>query len=126
VVYDVNAMAVRQSVTPNQQLGRVNSSFLLLSEGLHPAGALLAGVVATALGVQTALFIGATGMCFAVLWLISSPVPAMRDVGGEAVLPQDRRRLLSHVCPPLTPVLQIAGALYLGLKSRHCGSSTSA
>jgi predicted MFS family arabinose efflux permease len=79
VMYEINATSLRQAVTPDAQLGRVNASFLLLGEGLHPMSALVAGILAVVVGVQAALFIGAIGMCAAVLWLLASPVPSIRS-----------------------------------------------
>jgi predicted MFS family arabinose efflux permease len=78
VVYEIDATSLRQAVTPDQQLGRVNSAFLLLGEGLHPLSAIVAGILAVAIGVQWALLLGAIGMCAAVLWLLASPVPSIR------------------------------------------------
>lgn len=78
VVYEINATSLRQTVTQDEQLGRVNALFLLLSEGLHPISAVAAGLLAVAIGVQWALLTGAAGMCLAVLWLLASPVPGIR------------------------------------------------
>jgi predicted MFS family arabinose efflux permease len=80
VVYDISATSLRQSVTPDGQLGRVNAAFLLLSEGLHPLSAIVAGLLAVAIGVQWALLVGAVGMCAAVLWLLASPVPRITSI----------------------------------------------
>jgi hypothetical protein len=80
VVYDVSATSLRQAVTPDGQLGRVNAAFLLLSEGLHPLSAIVAGILAVAVGVQWALLAGAIGMCAAVLWLLISPVPRITSI----------------------------------------------
>jgi len=80
VIYDVNALSLRQAVTPDRQLGRVNAAFLLLGEGWLPVGAIAAGIIATAFGVQAAMFVAATGMAFAVVWLLLSPARSMRTV----------------------------------------------
>ena len=78
VVHDINALSLRQSLTPAHQLGRVNAGFLLLGNGLLPAGALLAGAIATAAGLRAAMLVGALGQLAAVLWLVWSPVPRIR------------------------------------------------
>ena len=83
VVYDINAMSLRQSVTPDAQLGRVNACFLLLGDGLHPLSAIAAGALALAIGVQTALLLGAIGMTLAVVWLLPSPVPWIKAREGS-------------------------------------------
>jgi predicted MFS family arabinose efflux permease len=79
VVYDINAMSLRQAITPDRILGRVNATIHLLSEGLRPIGALVAGFLALVVGVQAAFFVGAGGQFLAVVWLIFSPIPRIRD-----------------------------------------------
>ena len=83
MVYDINAMSLRQSVTPDAQLGRVNACFLLLGDGLHPLSAIAAGALALAIGVQTALLLGAIGMTLAVVWFLPSPVPGIKSREGS-------------------------------------------
>ncbi|MGH2353921.1 MAG: MFS transporter, partial [Chloroflexota bacterium] len=44
-LYDVNALSVRQSVTPDALLGRVNASMQVLEGGFAPLGALAGGLL---------------------------------------------------------------------------------
>jgi MFS family permease len=85
VVYEVNAMSLRQAITPGRLLGRVNATIHLLSDGMQPLGALVAGFLALAVGVQAALFIASAGMIADVLWLLFSPVPTIREQPQEAL-----------------------------------------
>lgn len=77
-VYEVNALSLRQSVTPDRELGRVNATFLMLGEGLLPVGAIAAGLLATLFDVRTALAIGSVGMALGFVWLWASPARSMR------------------------------------------------
>ena len=79
VVYEINALSLRQAVTPDRQLGRVNAAFLMLGEGWLPAGTIAAGLIATSFGVHTAIWVGAIGQALAVVWLLASPAPSMRS-----------------------------------------------
>jgi hypothetical protein len=79
VVHNVCALSLRQQLTPDQQLGRVNATFLLVNRSLRPLGALTAGLVASELGVREALFVGSAGIIAASAWLLLSPLPGLKD-----------------------------------------------
>ncbi|MEX1255104.1 MAG: MFS transporter [Dehalococcoidia bacterium] len=78
-IHNIHAMSMRQSITPDERLGRVNAFFLLASQGLRPIGALIAGVAAGFVGVKAGLLISAVGINLAGLWLILSPLPWLTD-----------------------------------------------
>lgn len=58
----INGIAYRQRVTPDDLQGRVNILARMVAISGQPVGAVLGGVVATALGVRTAMAIGAAGV----------------------------------------------------------------
>ncbi len=70
---------MRQRITPDDQLGRVNSAFLLARHGLRPIGTLVAGVVAEVLSIRAGLFISSAGISLAAIWLILSPLVKLDD-----------------------------------------------
>lgn len=74
VVYNINAVSVRQGATPARLQGRINASFRFLVQGIVPLGALAGGVLGERVGVRPTLLIGATGELAAVLVLLLSPV----------------------------------------------------
>jgi predicted MFS family arabinose efflux permease len=84
IIHNVNEISLRQSITPEPQLGRVNATMLLANSGLRPAGALAAGLVATALGLQETLLIAVAGINLAGLWLVFSP---LRQVKSATAIP---------------------------------------
>ncbi len=79
VVHNVHAMSLRQAITSDEQLGRVNAVFLLASQGLRPLGALVAGVAAGYIGLRAGLLVSSTGITLAGLWLWFSPLLRYRD-----------------------------------------------
>jgi len=73
-IYAVNEISLRQTLVPAQLLGRVNSCMHILSTGVTPLGALLAGLLSEIIGVRLTLLVGAGGICLASAWLICSPL----------------------------------------------------
>ena len=78
--YNINARSLRQAITPDRLLGRVNSSMHLLFHGVLPLGALAGGAIAQAMGVRQALLIGAIGVLISTMWLVFSPVRRLREL----------------------------------------------
>jgi MFS family permease len=81
----INALSLRQSITPDRLLGRVNASMELLAAGIGPLGALVGGLLGDLIGVQATLFIAVTGIASSGLWIALSPIrkldkfPNLRD-----------------------------------------------
>ncbi|CAL9609013.1 MFS transporter [Streptomyces sp. enrichment culture] len=84
VLYNVAATSYQQSITPTQLLGRVNASFLWICYGAIPLGALTGGLLASALGLRTALLICVLGTWSAALFVYCSPLRGMRDMPETA------------------------------------------
>ena len=85
-VYTISARSLRQAITPNHLLGRVNASMHLLFHGVLPLGALAGGAIAQAVGMRRALLIGAIGVLLSTMWLVFSPVrrlPELPHAVGE-------------------------------------------
>ena len=78
--HDIATMSLRQTIVPQRLLGRVSSAMHLLQAGALPLGAVVAGVLAEAVGVRATLFIAAAGMALGVVFLIASPIPGIRDL----------------------------------------------
>jgi MFS family permease len=91
VVYNVNQASFRQILCPDRLLGRVNATMRFLVWGTLPLGGLAGGVLGDWLGNRGGLWVAATGIALAPLWLLVSPLRGMRDhlpafTGGEAAL----------------------------------------
>jgi len=79
-VANVHAVSLRQSAVPEEQRGRVNAAYRLISWGAIPIGAALGGLVATQAGPFPAMAIGAAGVCLATIWVAWSGVPRLRTI----------------------------------------------
>lgn len=73
-VYSINEVSLRQQLVPDHLLGRVNAGMQMLSTGIMPLGALLAGLLSEVIGIRLTLLIGSAGMALAPAWLFFSPV----------------------------------------------------
>ena len=78
-IYFINDVSLRQAITPDRLLGRVNASTQLLVAGIGPLGAIIAGVLGETIGVRETLFIAAAGPLLSCLWLVFSPVRVLRE-----------------------------------------------
>jgi len=72
-VYEIAAMTLRQSATPEQLLGRMNASFQFLKWGAMLGGIALGGVLGGTIGARPALLVAAVGSSLAAFWLIRAP-----------------------------------------------------
>ena len=85
VVWNVITVSLRQRIVPDHLLGRVNAGYRLFAWGTQPIGALLGGLVAQFIGLQT-VFILAGVMSLALLFArLTLDEPALRraEEAGE-------------------------------------------
>lgn len=82
-IYAINAISLRQAITPSRLLGRVSASMELITAGVGPLGALLGGVLGDKIGVQDTLFVSITGMTFAGVWLLLSPIRHLLSIQDQ-------------------------------------------
>lgn len=73
----VNQLTLRQSVAPEEMLGRVNAAMQLMTRGVFPLSAVAGGILATAIGIRPTLAIAVAGIFAATLWLIVSPLRSL-------------------------------------------------
>jgi len=78
-VATVHIVSLRQAVTSAAVLGRVNAGCRFLAWGPLPLGGVAGGYLSDTLGPRTALLITGFGFLSALLWLVFSPVPRLRD-----------------------------------------------
>ena len=80
VVYNINQVSYRQAISPAAIQGRMNATMRFLVWGTIPIGAILGGLVATVVGVHSAIWIGAFGSCLPFLFVLLSPVRSLRTM----------------------------------------------
>ena len=89
VVYNINQLSFRQAITPTSMQGRMNATMRFIVWGTIPLGTILGGVIATVVGLQAAIIVGAVGALLAVIPLVITPVRTLRDMPTPAEDPVD-------------------------------------
>lgn len=84
MVLDINAGAMIQARTPDRIRGRATGAFRFINYGVRPIGALMGGVLGSAIGVRETLFVVTIASLAGVLWLIGTPVARLRELPETA------------------------------------------
>jgi MFS family permease len=80
VIWRIAQVSLRQAITPDRMLGRVNAASRFLMWGTIPLGTLLGGALGSTIGLRTTLWIGTIGASFTVLPVLLSPVRTLVSV----------------------------------------------
>lgn len=81
IVYQINNVSLRQMVTPDRMLGKMNSSVRFLTLGIRPLAALAAGYCGERAGIRvTIAAAGAAGLLLATAGLLFSPLRGLSGV----------------------------------------------
>ncbi len=73
-IYSITQLSLRQAITPNHLLGRMNATMRFFALGTIPIGALLGGLLGEVLGLWPTLVVGAIGGLLPTLWIWFSPI----------------------------------------------------
>ena len=84
VVYNVNQVGLRQAITPDRMLGRMNATMRLIVWGTIPIGALIGGILGTIFGLVPVLWVSAIGASLSFLPVLFSPVRTLREIPAQA------------------------------------------
>lgn len=74
LVFSVNAVTVRQSISPPQMLGRINGSMRVMTFDLRTVASLLGGLLGGLIGLPATLVVGAFGMLISFLPLLNAGI----------------------------------------------------
>jgi predicted MFS family arabinose efflux permease len=84
-VYQINNVSLRQMVTPNGMLGKMNSAVRFVTLGIRPAAAVTAGFLAELVGVRFVIAAAAlTGVILATVGLFFSPLRKLPPIIASA------------------------------------------
>ncbi|MFJ7065689.1 MFS transporter [Streptomyces sp. NPDC101115] len=83
---DVAGGSFQMAWIPDAVRSRVMGAYRTLNHGFRPVGALAGGLLGSTLGLRPTLWIATVGALFAVLWLLPSPVPRLRELPEQAPL----------------------------------------
>ena len=84
MILDITGGSIMAAVIPDQVRARVTGAFLLVNYGIRPLGSLAGGLLGQAIGLRTTLWIATVGAVAGVLWLLPSPVRALRQLPSTA------------------------------------------
>jgi MFS family permease len=88
-LYYVNFASAAQARAPDRLRGRVGAAIRLLTAGVGvPAGALLGGLLAEAIGLRATAVVAGLGVVAATLWIALSPVRSLRALSDGPAAPQ--------------------------------------
>lgn len=73
-IYSVNQLSLRQEITPDRLLGRVNAGRRFLVFGIAPIGAFVGGLMGTQIGLRPTLLVGGVVMVLAFFVVLFSPL----------------------------------------------------
>lgn len=79
-LYNVNAVTLRQLITPSALQGRVSASTRAIIWGLQPVGALAGGILGVTIGLRYTLLLTATGFLVGFLFAFLSPLRSLQSV----------------------------------------------
>jgi MFS family permease len=85
MILDINVGAIIPALTPHRLRSRATGAFRFVNYGVRPVGALVGGALGAAIGLRPTLWIATVGAVAGALWLLPSPVPALRELPEEAV-----------------------------------------
>jgi MFS family permease len=80
VMYNISQVSLRQAITPEHFLGRMNATMRFLVWGTIPVGSLIGAALSGIVGVQTTMWISAILGCFAFLPILFSKVPSIQTI----------------------------------------------
>jgi MFS family permease len=84
VFWNVNAMSLRQAITPPAVRGRMNATMRFISWGTIPLGATLGGVLGSVIGLHNTIWVGALGALLAIVPVLLSPIRQIRAMPESA------------------------------------------
>jgi MFS family permease len=76
----IDEISLRQAITPDHMLGRVNASMNVLGEGIGTLGMLVGGVLAEIIGLRPTVAVAALGSLLGCVWLLWSPLRRVREL----------------------------------------------
>jgi MFS family permease len=79
ITYNINAISLRQGITPDALQGRVNATGRVIAFSSLPVGALIGGALGGQIGLGPTVVIAAAGSLLSVLWLFFSPIRFLRE-----------------------------------------------
>jgi MFS family permease len=84
MLLDIMAGSIMAGTVPTALRSRVSGAFMVVNYGVRPLGTTLGGILGTAIGVRSTLWIATVGALLGLAFLLPSPIPKLRDVPEQA------------------------------------------
>ena len=84
MILDINVGSIMFALTPDRLRSRATGAFNFVNWGIRPLGSLAGGALGAWIGVRPTLWVATVGAVAGALWLLPSPVPALRELPEEA------------------------------------------
>jgi MFS family permease len=84
VLYNISAISLMQTLTPDRLLGRLNASRRFIVWGTIPLGSLVGGALASTIGLHPTLWVGAIGASVCFLPVALSPIRHIHDMPTDS------------------------------------------
>jgi MFS family permease len=82
-MFNLNQLSLRQAITPERLMGRMNSVVRFMYWGTMPVGSFAGGALATVIGIRSTLFVGIAGGTLAFVPLLFSSLAKLRAIPEE-------------------------------------------
>ena len=79
MIFDVNQNSLNAMLIPHSVRSRVVGVSRFFNYGTRPAGALLGGILGTAIGLRETMWVAVAGCLLGVIFLLFSPMPHVRE-----------------------------------------------
>jgi MFS family permease len=84
MILDISGGSIMYALTPDRLRSRAQGAFNFVNWGIRPIGSLVGGALGAWIGVRPTLWVATIGAIAGALWLLPSPVPALRELPEEA------------------------------------------
>jgi MFS family permease len=101
IVFNINQLTLRQTITPPRLLGRMNSVVRFMYWSTSPAGFLIGGAIGSAYGLRPAIWIGVAGALAAWVPALFTSLPRLRALPEPAEEPLPAAEIDEAPVPPL-------------------------
>lgn len=81
--------SIRQAVTPEGKLGRMNAAYRFFVTGVTPIASLIGGFLGEAIGLRSTVLLGALGCILILPWIYFSPLPTLQKLPDAVDLEKD-------------------------------------
>jgi MFS family permease len=79
MIFDINQNSLLAFLVPENVRSRIFSAYRFVNYGTRPVGAVLGGVLGSAIGTRETMWVAVVGGAFGFLFLITSPLPKLKE-----------------------------------------------